>query len=441
MQTEFRVRRGTALVTLLANGLLFQSGVLGIPVNCCLPDLSCQTVDSLDCGPVHNGTVVSDCAFCPGIVPPGFDCWTTPCGQTRFDFCQMPIPPDFFDPGSLPFEGTVHLGSNTTGDTQIQRLGEMTLDTNGAVAQTPIEIVQLDLTSCAPITVTGSGDWDVRVDLSVAPDPPIGVMRVTRTHANGGTFVSDLPVQPRFTFLRVGSPCQMSPFTCDCAANPNDCKVFDTGMIPIPPAMLVTVEDAPWVFVPVIAPGPECAGPNFAAGIEGNPANLPGCTTSEQCCHDVGHQGPGHLHVTGRSCVTCECGACCNPNDGSCSVVLGNGVDTAETVCMNTGGEYKGAGTACGDGDGDGVPDWFETNSCCSPNRDVCNTGTDPNNSDSDGDGVADGVELRLGSDACDANSVPNVPATSEWGLVLLVALMTCAATLVLRRRGRNHPA
>ena len=43
------------------------------------------------------------------LIPAGTDCWSTGCGQTKISFCQIPIPPNFFDPGSLPFNGTVRL--------------------------------------------------------------------------------------------------------------------------------------------------------------------------------------------------------------------------------------------------------------------------------------------------------------------------------------------
>ena len=63
-----------------------------------------------------------------------------------------------------------------------------------------------------PLTVTYGGldpeEWNVQVDLSETVPPP-GVFAATKTHANGGTFTSDLPVQPRFVFTKVLDPGQV----------------------------------------------------------------------------------------------------------------------------------------------------------------------------------------------------------------------------------------
>jgi len=106
--------------------------------------------------------------------------------------------------------------------------------------------------------------------------------------------------------------------------------------------------------------------------------------------------------------------------------------DSAEDVCVNQGGQYKGDGTSCVDTDGDGIADWFETNDCCNPNRDNCNTGTDPNKADTDGDGVRDGDELAAGTDPCVAESA--VPVVTGWGLLLLAVLLAVSATVIVRR-------
>ena len=57
-------------------------------------------------------------------------------------------------------------------------------------------------------------------------------MTITKTHDNGGTFVSDLIVQPKFTFTRG-----------------MDVRILDTGdpMIGAPPDMLGILGEAPWV--------------------------------------------------------------------------------------------------------------------------------------------------------------------------------------------------
>ena len=69
----------------------------------------------------------------------------------------------------------------------------------------PIELVALSLVSCNPITVSEpSGPTPWTVDVSLSPTlQSTGQMTVTKTHANGGTFQSQLQVYPLFTFTRI----------------------------------------------------------------------------------------------------------------------------------------------------------------------------------------------------------------------------------------------
>jgi hypothetical protein len=86
------------------------------------------------------------------------------------------------------------------------------------------------------------------------------------------------------------------------------------------------------------------------------------------------------------------------------------------------------------DADGDGVWDAYETNTgvYLSPT----NTGTDPTLFDTDGDGGSDGLEVQVGTDPNDANSVPPaVPVTGVLGLPLLAAALLGTARYKLRRR------
>jgi hypothetical protein len=65
--------------------------------------------------------------------------------------------------------------------------------------------------------------------------------------------------------------------------------------------------------------------------------------------------------------------------------------------------------------------------------------GSDPFLADSDGDGVADGLEVEVGTDPNDAASFPAlVPALSEWtrtGLALAMLFATLSWMQVRRRR------
>jgi hypothetical protein len=78
-------------------------------------------------------------------------------------------------------------------------------------------------------------------------------------------------------------------------------------------------------------------------------------------------------------------GACCNPDDGGCLLLL-----TAE--CAAAGGVYGGDGTDCTDTDHDRIPDVFELGDCQPAG--ACFSGTDPNDADTDDDDIDDGDEL-----------------------------------------------
>ena len=88
------------------------------------------------------------------------------------------------------------------------------------------------------------------------------------------------------------------------------------------------------------------------------------------------------------------------------------------------------------DDDGDGLSDLVETNTdvFVSP----VDTGTDPLDSDTDGDGFGDGEEVDAGSDPNDAASTPGgsaeVPALTPSGIFLLISALLLTA-LGTRRR------
>ncbi len=372
--------------------------------DCCQPSTACSVAsnpndaDTDDDGVRDGDEMAYGCDPCApnDCIPPGDDCFATSCGDTAFDFCNDPIPADFFHPGSQPFDGLVLLqGANgpPIPDTFMRRTAPLFVPNPGDSMTVPIELVSLNLVSCQPIIVAG-GDtlWNVEVTLSPTP-APLGSMTVRKTHPNGGVFTSDFLVQPLFTFTNT--------------ENPGDVRVFDTGAEGIPPAMLQAVGSSPWVMTPSVAVQPLC-GQNFAPGVEGDPANLLQCQSATQCCVPVGHAGPGHLHVTGESCTPCPCGACCKI-DATCEVL--EGVDP-EGQCNALGGTYGGDGSTCDDSDADGIPDWFEKSDCCQPTT-PCFSSSDPHNPDTDGDGVNDGDEIAQGTDPCVAEG--GTPPTPTW--------------------------
>jgi hypothetical protein len=93
-------------------------------------------------------------------------------------------------------------------DTIVRRHAPIIFTPGGPFPETappiPIEIVSLSLVSVAPITVTYGGGassqtFDMHVDLAPGPQP-LGSMTVTKTHPNGGTFDSFLPVHSMISF-------------------------------------------------------------------------------------------------------------------------------------------------------------------------------------------------------------------------------------------------
>ncbi len=150
----------------------------------------------------------------------GYDLFVTPPplqGTSAWNFAVLPLPADFFDPGSDPFSGVIQLQgqplSSPPGlaptDTIVRRLNDAVLPGAPSSDVVPIEIVALHLVSCNPITVTyglGSPElWDVSVTL---PSPAPGSMQINHTVSDGGTFTSSLFVQPLFTFTRHGDLAQ-----------------------------------------------------------------------------------------------------------------------------------------------------------------------------------------------------------------------------------------
>ena len=81
--------------------------------------------------------------------------------------------------------------------------------------------------------------------------------------------------------------------------------------------------------------------------------------------------------------------------------------------------------TPTGDADGDGLLDIHETGTgvYVSPT----DTGSDPLNPDTDGDGFGDWQEVHAGSDPNDPNSQPLVPTLGTLGAGLLVLALLLA--------------
>ena len=154
----------------------------------------------------------------------GVDLWETRPGDATFVFgggveCP-PLPADFFEPGSDPFDGqvtfqgqplqTTPAGILGSTDTIVKRLTDAELPSCPSSDTVDIEIVALNLVSTTPITVTYGGqdpeNWDVQMCLSSAVSQGTGIMTISQDCNVGGTFLAELPVTPKFIFTLVGEP-------------------------------------------------------------------------------------------------------------------------------------------------------------------------------------------------------------------------------------------
>jgi len=142
-------------------------------------------------------------------------------GPTYQDLSNNPIPPDFFGPGSDPFDGVIYLhGQPLTGtglppgtDTIVERLQDAYLpiprDSEDTV---DTQIVALSLVSSMPIEVSFNGGmetamYDVAVCLSSVEPQPLGEMTIRHACQEGGTFDSITCVIPKLSFSKIsGTP-------------------------------------------------------------------------------------------------------------------------------------------------------------------------------------------------------------------------------------------
>ena len=133
-------------------------------------------------------------------VPAGFDLFTT----VRADV-DISLPADFFNPGSDPFTGNVMLGGGSGGgvDTIIQRKESASPLLVPGSDTIPIEILQLNLVSIEPITVTYGGGSPEKWNVMMTIDPfnqSLGSMTIDHTSSEGGTFYSNLTILPTINF-------------------------------------------------------------------------------------------------------------------------------------------------------------------------------------------------------------------------------------------------
>ena len=154
----------------------------------------------------------------PDVVLAGHDLLETDSSGT---YMELSLPPDYFGPGSDPFEGQVSLEGVPLGsfdvygglgptDTIVER------KTDAGTEHFPdtieIEIVALELKSVEPITVSWGGNfyhYDVTVSVPEGDtEQETGSMTIEHDEgADGGTFdIEALPVRPLLTFFPLEGP-------------------------------------------------------------------------------------------------------------------------------------------------------------------------------------------------------------------------------------------
>jgi len=146
------------------------------------------------------------------------DLWTTNTASSSVqDFSSSPLPAGFFDfngrsceafAGAASFVGTA-LSQNTTGaaDTIVTRDGDPVApsDPVGTTGTVAVRITGLNLHASEPIEVTCDEQptsWSVQATLSDTPSPA-GTLTAVKTHENGGTAQTVLPVLLKLTFTNV----------------------------------------------------------------------------------------------------------------------------------------------------------------------------------------------------------------------------------------------
>jgi hypothetical protein len=164
----------------------------------------------------------------PEVAEAGYDLLETDSDNTYLDAV---LPPDFFGPGSDPFDGRIYFegvpipdyappgGPTYTGLGPTSTIVERREDAGGEgyPDTIEIEIVELSLVSVAPITVTYGGGspeaWDV---IAEVPENDVnqtpGSMDVQHEAVHGGTFDSYLPVDPKLTFMRIPDGFTVGPY-------------------------------------------------------------------------------------------------------------------------------------------------------------------------------------------------------------------------------------
>jgi hypothetical protein len=212
------------------------------------------------------------------VIPSGDDAFlTSPKGSTVLDFVQDPLPAGFFGAHSLPFAGRIvidgtPLATNPAGalgnaDTLVRRLDDSAAIPVGGSDTVALAIAALSLDAVAPFQVDfddGTTQWSELWTLSAGLSPSVpqsnGTMTIHRTHTDGGTYDSTLPVKLLLKYTRV-SPLPQAVVFQDCGLGQCEEMVFNAtgaswtliggpggfdpdvkGIDPLPPGVQVDID-------------------------------------------------------------------------------------------------------------------------------------------------------------------------------------------------------
>ena len=373
----------------------------------------------------------------PMTILPGDDVLTTTAGTQL----KTLIPTGFFGSLSDSISGIPLVGVSLgvdfgDADTLVARLDPVDLPTFPFTADPiRIEIVALNLASDGPITVTFNGgqdpeEWNVRVCLTDGIPQPLGTMTITRTHENGGTFVSELHVTATAEFTQVASP-----FTV------LNLEVVDDILLPVNPPISWVAQSS---FGVTVAPGvqvvSECGGTtkavlgtssNFKVGVsQQDPGAGPNSCQVLDISDEEGDSTVHNFHIPGFPDASC-----CIKNGtdrGKCKEFIPpnfpNDPDAfGASDCQDAGNDVVG---------GDGASCTMETGACCMPD-DTCVDGSNKCCCELLGGTFMGDASKCLGDsdgDGADDLCVPPIPTVSQWGLVAITLLMLTAGTVVIRR-------
>lgn len=199
-----------------------------------------RTVASVLSIGILGGVLVSSVARAddPVCLVPGVECLAVPVpGQWTFGTELVPpLPPNFFGPGTVAPNGPVPVMGIEGGPALlIQRPLQVCRDSDQQdhLLEIPIELVQLQLQSVAPIFVPGSGPWHMEI-LCPTPAPGHITLENWEPYAGGWLHV-ELFVQPLYLFHKLEPPFET--------------RAYDTALAGLPPIPLSTPVGVaiPWV--------------------------------------------------------------------------------------------------------------------------------------------------------------------------------------------------